>query len=546
MNTNKNNRRPILPTAGGVGGALLALLLLLPMAAAAAPALAREQVLRAGNGPEPATLDPHKAEGVSEANILRDLYEGLTSVSPTGEVIPGAAQRWDVSRDGLSYTFHLRPAARWSNGDPVTAQDFVAGLQRAAAPATGSTYSQILTPILNADEVTAGKLPPEQLGVQALDDLTLRIRLKGPAPYLLGLLGHSTTYPVHRPSLAQHGAAFARAGKLVSNGAYRLSEWVVQSQVTLLRNPHYWNNAATVIDKVVYYPIEDVNSELKRYRANELDVTYEIPLVQARWIRENLGKELRIATYAGTYYYGFNLTQPPFRNNPALRKALALAVDRDVIVNKVMHGIAKPAWGWVPPGIWNYTPQQPEWAGWTRERRLQEARRLYAEAGYGPGRPAEIEIRYNTHDDHKRIAIVVAAMWKQALGVRTQLVNEEFKVFLNNRNLKRVTRVFRASWIADYDDASAYADILHSTHGQNDSGYSSPEYDALLARIAQEADPAKRRELLQQAERMALEDGPLMPIYYYVSKHLVKPWVDGWHDNILDYHYSKDLRVLAH
>lgn len=519
---------------------------LLAADAAAAPALAREQVLRAGNGPEPATLDPHKSEGVSDANILRDLYEGLTSVSPTGAVIPGAAERWDISADGLEYVFHLRDAARWSNGDALTAEDFVFGLRRSADPRTASNYSQILTPILNADAVTSGHQPPETLGVDALDTHTLRIRLKAPTPYFLGLLSHSTTYPIHRASYERYGAGFARPGRLVSNGAYQLAEWVVQSQVTLRRNPHYWNNAATSIDTVIFVPTEDLNSELKRYRAGELDVTYEIPLVQAPWIREHFGRQLRVATYAGTYYYGYNLTRPPFKGSPALRRALALVVDRDVIVNKVLKGVAKPAYGWVPPGVWNYTPQQPEWATWSRERRLAEARRLYAQAGFTAEHPAEVEIRYNTNEDHKRIATVIAAMWKQTLGVRTSLVNEEFKVFLNNRNLKRVTQAFRASWIADYDDASAFLDILHSTHGQNDSGYKNPVYDALLAQAAHEPDLARRRELLQQAERVALDDDPLLPIYYYVSKHLVKPWVDGWQDNILDYHYSKDLRILEH
>lgn len=527
-------------------GLILGLLLFLANAAAPAQELARNQVLRAGNGPEPETLDPHKAEGVSAANILRDLYEGLTSVSPEGAVIPGAAERWQVSSDGLEYVFHLRADARWSNGDAVTAEDFAAGLRRSADPATASSFSQILSPIVNAGAVTAGKLPPQALGVEALDALTLRIRLKGPAPYFLGLLSHASTYPIHRGSLAQYGAGFARPGKLVSNGAYQLSEWVVQSQVTLTRNPHYWNNAGTVIDKVIYYPTEDINSELKRYRAGELDYTYEIPLVQAKWIRENLGRDLRIATYAGNYYYGFNLTQPPFKDNPKLRAALTLAIDRDVIINKVMNRVALPAYGWVPPGVWNYTPQQPAWAAWPRDQRIAEAKRLYAEAGYSGDHPAEVEIRYNTHEDHKRIAIVIAAMWKQSLGVRAKLVNEEFKVFLNNRKLKRVTQAFRASWVADYDDASAFADILHSTHGQNDSGYNNPRYDALLAQAAAESDVMRRRALLEEAERMVLSDWPVLPIYYYVSKHLVKPYIAGWQDNILDYHYSKDLKILAH
>jgi oligopeptide transport system substrate-binding protein len=516
----------ILPAASGRIAAIVLVI------ACALPAAAHN-VLRAGNGPEPETLDPHRSEGVSASNILRDLYEGLCNVAPDGRIVPGAASHWEIAPDGRRYVFHLRKEGRWSNGDPLTAEDFVAGLRRSVDPATGSSYSQMLAPILHAPDILTGRRPVEDLGVEALDAHRLQIRLTAPAPYLLGLLTHATTFPIHRASLAQHGAGFARPGRLIGNGAYRLHDWVVQSQVTLRRNPHYWNDASTRIDEVVYVPTENQSSELKRYRAGELDYTYEIPLVQAPWIRRQFGDELRIAAYSGTYFYGFNVTRPPFRDNPALRHAL-------------MHGAALPAWSWVPPGTWNYEPQRPDWADWPAARRLAEARRLYAAAGYSADRPLEVELRYNTHDDHKRIAIVIAAMWKQHLGVRTRLVNEEFKVFLNNRKLRAITEIFRASWIADFDDATSFAEILHSRHGQNDQGYANSGYDGLLARAAVEADLVRRRSLLEQAERLMLADAPLIPIYFYVSKHLVKPWVQGWQDNLLDYHYSKDLWLLPH
>lgn len=502
-----------------------------------------QSVLRIGNGAEPETLDPHRTKSVSAGSILRDLYEGLTSVAPDGRVIPGAARNWEISGDGLVYTFFLRPEARWSNGDAVTAQDFVAGLRRSVAPATGSSYAGMLAPIRNATAITAGQQPPQALGVHALDAHTLRIDLQGPTPYLLGMLAHPTTFPIHGPSLARWGSQFARAGQLVSNGAYQLQDWVVQSQATLTRNAHYWNNAATRIDRVIYYPTEDLNSELKRYRAGELDVTFQIPLVQAPWIRRELGAELHVATYLGVYYYGFNVTRPPFKGNVKLRQALALAIDRELITNKVMNGLAQPAYAWVPPGTAAHRSQRPEWADWPRERQLAEARRLYAEAGYSAERPLQTEIRYNTHEDHKRIAVVIAAMWKQHLGVRTTLVNEEAKVFLNTRQMRRLTQVFRAGWIGDYDDASSFTDLLQSQSGLNHSGWADAEYDALLAAAASETDSGARRELLEAAERRLLEEMPVMPIYYYVSKHLVKPRVRGWKDNLLDYHYSKDLEL---
>lgn len=504
-----------------------------------------EQTLRIGNGNEPETLDPQRVEGVSASNIVRDLYEGLTAFSPRGRVVAGAAERWQVSADGREYRFTLRSGLRWSNGDPLTADDFVAGLRRSVDPSTGSAYAQMLDGIAGAGEVIAGEQPAARLGVEAPDPQTVLIRLRTPTPYLLGLLAHPSSFPIHRPSLQRWGRDFARPGRLVSNGAYALERWVPQSEVRLKRNRHYWNDVATAIDAVEFRPSEDANSELKRYRADELDITYEIPLLQVPWLRRNLGRDLRVAPYIGTYFYGFNCSRPPFKNNPSLRAALTLAVDREVIVGKVMNGLALPAYSFVPPGISGYAPPRPEWAAWPRERRLAEARRLYAEAGYSAERPLEVELRYNTHDDHRRIATVIAAMWKQWLGVRTRLINEEFKVFIQNRNLRQVTQLFRAVWIGDYDDASAFTDILHSSHGQNDMAYDNPRYDALLRQAAEQVDPVRRSALLVEAERLTQQEWPVLPIYSYVSKHLVKPWVQGWQDNALDIHYSKDLRLAA-
>ncbi len=517
--------------------AALVLMLALPLNA--------QMVLRAGNGAEPNSLDPHKSEAVPDSNILRDLYEGLTGVSPRGEVIPAAAERWEVSDDGLSWTFFLRPLARWSNGDPLTADDFVAAMRRCVDPLTGSGYAMMLSPWLNAEKIISGQLPPAALGVEAVDEHTLRIRLKSPTPYLPGLLSHHTAYPLHRPSLKTHGAAFARPGKLIGNGAYQLAEWGVQSHVKLTRNPHYWNNTATRIDVVFFYPTEDVDSELKRYRAGELDVTSDVPQSRAPFLRAQLPQELRAAPYLGTWYFGFNLTRAPFRDNPKLRRALNMAVDRELIVERVMNGFALPAYGWVPPGIADYTPQTPPWATWPREQRVAEARRLYAEAGYSSENPLDVELHYNTQRDNQRVATVTAAMWKQTLGARVRLVNLEFKV-LKSRLRQRVTQMFRWGWIGDYNDASSFSDLLHTANGQNMTAFSDPQYDALITQAGLQVDPSLRRALLEQAERLMLEQSPLIPVYFYTSTHLVKPYVQGWENNLLDYHYSKDLAVLPH
>ena len=507
--------------------------------------LADEQVVHLGNSTEPTSLDPHKGDGVPSSNVQRDLFEGLVTTAPDGSLIPGAAERWEISDDGKIYTFFLRENGRWSNGDPVVAADFVFSLRRSADPATLSNYSAILAPIENADEVTRGKKPPETLGVEATDERTLIVRLKAPTPYFLELLTHSTTYPVHPASVKEFGDQFAKPGNLVGNGAFKLDEWIVQSHIRLVRNPYYWGHEDVKLDAVYFYPTENLNTELKRYRANELDWTDALPYQQLNWVRENLPDELHIDPYLGVYYFGFNVSRKPFKGQTGLRRALSMAIDRRIITEKVTGAGEVPAYGWVPP-LPGYTGQMPEWASWTRERQLKEAKRLYREAGYDEDNPLKVEIRYNTNENHKRIALAIAAMWKKTLGVRSTLINQEFKVFLDTRSQKRDTQAFRAAWIGDYRDAFNFAEILHSAHGQNDTGYASDEYDALIEKSMVEPDPERRREILEQAERIMLEDQPIMPIFFYVNRRLVKPWLRGWQPNLLDVHPSRQFYVLEH
>lgn len=507
--------------------------------------LAAQQVLRKGNGTEPETLDPHRAEGVTASNVLRDLFEGLVTESADGSLIPGAAQSWTVSPDGLVYTFTLRPDGRWSNGDPVTADDFVYGLRRSADPATLSAYSAILYPIANAEAVVAGRLPPAQLGVRALDARRLEIRLQAPTPYLLGLLTHSSTYPVHRPSVERYGEGFPRPGRLVSNGPFALAEWVVQSHIRLKRNEHYWDNAHTTLNEVWYYPVDNPESELNRYRAGELDMTETVPNRQIPWLRERLPGELHIAPYLGSYSFGFNTRQPPFRDQPGLRRALAMALDRDILTGRISAAGELPAYSWVPP-IPGYPLVQPPWARWTQAQRNAEARRLYAAAGYSARNPLKVQLLYNTDTNHRRLTVAMAAMWREVLGVETELVNQEWQVFIATRRERLETQVFRYGWIGDYNDPYTFAEILQSSHGLNDMGYVNPRYDALLARAAREADPAVRMATLAEAEAVMLEDMPMLPLYFYVSKQMVKPWVAGFATNIMDHHHSRFLRILKH
>lgn len=506
--------------------------------------LAERQVLHRDNGEEPQTLDPHLAEGVPASNILRDLYEGLTAESPEGRIVPGAAIRWNISRDGRTYTFYLRRDATWSNGDPLRAEDFVWSIRRSADPATASNAANILMPIENAGEVLAGLRPSEDLGVEALDEYTLQIRLSDPTPYFLSLLTHSSTYPVHRPSVERHGNRFSRPGNLVSNGAYVLDDWVVRSRIVLKRNERYWDAAGTVLDEVIYYPLEDSSTALKQFRSGNLHWTYEVPNNQFQWLRKNYSEELVVSPWLGSYFFGFNLTREPFIASPQLRKALVLAVDRALITEKVTQFGEQPSFTLVPPGIGEYLSPLPEYADWTQEERHDEARRLYAAAGFSETDPLRIEIRYNTSENHKKIALAIASLWKQELGVQATLVNEEWKVFLQNRSQRVLTQVFRAGWIGDFADPYSFLQLFRTGHGQNDYGYSNSLYDSLLDQIAAERIPARRRRLMEEAERVLLEELPIIPVYTYVTKRLVDPHLRGWADNVMDHHYSKHMFLL--
>jgi len=507
--------------------------------------LAERQVLHVGNEAELQTLDPHRAEDTSSFNVLLDLYEGLLAEAPNGELVPGVATDWTVSEDGKTYVFDLRREARWSNGDPVTAHDFVYSLRRGVDPKTLSVYSYILSPLLNADDITAGKLPPEQLGVRAIDDHTLEIELANPTPYFLELMAHSMSYPVHRASLEAHGDQWTRPGNLVGNGAFKLDDWVVQSHIKVVRNPHYWDDANTKLEEVWFYPTEDLNAEFQRFRALELDMTGIVRTAQIGFIRENYADELVIAPYLGSYYYGFNVTRPPFKDNPKLRRALSLAVNRDVITQQILNLGQISSYGFVPP-IPGYMPQQMPEASWTQDEREAEAKRLYAEAGYGPDNPLRTQIMYNTQEDHRRIAVAIASMWKQVLGVEAEILNQEWKVFLDTRNRKVDTQVYRQGWIGDYNDPFTFLELLRSTAGQNDTGYANSEYDRLVAASQSELDPRSRMELLQEAERLMLNDMPILPLYIYVRSRLIQPWVGGYESNIMDRHRHKYMYVLKH
>ena len=506
--------------------------------------LAEEQVLYRGNGEEPQTLDPHLAEGAPSANILRDLFEGLTTEAPDGTIIPGAAIRWNISRDARTYTLYLNREGAWSNGDTLTAEDFVFSLRRSVDPQTASNSADMLLPILNAREIISGEKPASELGVTSLDEYTLQITLVAPTPYFLSLLAHPSTFPVHRESLEEHGERFSHPGNLISNGAYVLKNWQIRSFIELEKNPHYRAAEQTLIQRVFYLPTEDRSNEVKQFRVGKLDWTYSVPNNQFAWLQKYYAPELVISPWLGSYFFGFNLGREPFIENQPLRRALVLAIDRAVLTEKVTQYGEQPSFALIPGGIGDYAPAIPEYAAWTQEERVAEARRLYHEAGYSAKKPLAIELRYSSNENNKKIALAVASMWKQVLGVNTTLVNEESKVFLQSRAQKAVTEVFQAGWISDYNDPFGFLQQFRTGDERNDYNYSNSSFDVLLDQVAEERIPARRDRMMVEAERMLLLDDPIVPVHTYVTRRLVDQHVKGWQNNVMDHHLSRYMYKL--
>ena len=517
----------------------LALALLLACALPLRPALAQAQeTLERGNGPEPSTLDAHRCQEIACANVLRDLYEGLVAEDARGQLIPGLAERWQRSDDGLEWTFDLREGARWSDGQPIDAAQVAASFRRAFEPATAAPLAPLLHAIENAAEVQAGRVPPSALGVEAVDARSLRIRLHEPID-LLPRLTLPIGFPLRVDAVEAHGSGHTQPGRLIGNGAYALDAWRPQSMITLVRNPHFHTPAA--IERVRFHVTEDAASELKRYAAGDLHITETVPPGRLDRLRARFGEELRISPYLGVFFLGLNIERTPLDAKP-LREALNLSLDRELLVRAVTGMGEAPAYTLVPPGVRGHVPVEPEWAQWTLEQRLDRARAAYAEAGYTAENPARLTLRYNTSTVHRRVALAVAAMWREQLGVITELRNEEWKVFVANRRQRRVTEVFRGGWIADYDDAGSFLDLFASGSPLNWSGYADAEYERLLGAARAASDPEQRARLRGEAEARLLAAHPIVPLYFYTSKHLVSPRLRGFEPNPLDRHPSRFLR----
>ena len=496
---------------------------------------AKSRTLRRGLPGEPKTLDPHLADDTYSLQVVRDLYEGLTALNRDGSVVAGIAGSWSVDETGTRYTFSIRPGAKWSNGDPITAYEFVAGLQLAVSPKSSSGSASMLSVIQNAEDIIAGKKPVSALGVTAIDRSTVAVALNRPAPYILQILAEPVAAPLHLKPESSSGTA----DLVVTDGPYRLGKRAFGAYIELERNKEYWNADQVRIEHVRYVDFESQSTELRSYLAKDLDLTYTVPTPDLARVEISHGSELQTAPILGTLYLALDLTETPLRNNLDLRQALSMAVDRDVIAQHLSLHVA-PAYSFVANGIAQYTPPAYAWGSWPRDRQIDMARELFKRAHPGP-EPLHLTMYFNGGEGIERIMVSIADAWKKNLGIETALVSDEFRVFLAQKSDRKKWDVVRLGWWADYNDPSSFLEIFSANSSSNDSGYVSAEFNRLIEGARTESIPVKRMDLLQKSEATLLADYPIIPIYFYAAAHLVSPEIRGAQISPLNRTYSKHL-----
>ncbi len=520
---------------------LLAALLCSASAVFAAP-----QILHWSNGSEPSDIDPQVITGIPEHKIVTALIEGLVAEDPKDlHPVPGVAESWEISADGLLYTFHLRADAKWSNGTPVTAQDFVRSWQRALTPSLGDEYSyMIYNYVVGAKDYFDGKIKDfSQVGFAAPDARTVTIKLMNATPYLLTAMNHYAWFPVPIAvvekfgGLAKRGTAWTRAENFVGNGPFVIKEWRQNQKLILARSPTYWDRANVKLDEIHLYPIDNLDVEERMFRTGALHETYEIPTAKIDTYRKNNPAALRTDPYLGTYFYRFNTARKPF-DDVRVRRALSLAIDREAIVKNITRGGELPAYAVSYPGTAGYAPRAKITGT------LDEARRLLAEAGFPGGKGFPVtELLYNTQQNHRMIAEAIQQMWRKNLGIEITLRNEEWKVYIDAQHVTHDFTIQRAGWIADYCDPHVFLDMWETGGGNNDTQWGSPEYDKLLHTALSAKTQEERYEIYQKMDQILCDQVPVMPIYYYTRAHLVSPKVKGFYPTLLDNHPWKYVYV---
>ena len=506
----------------------------------------RTGVLHRGMGPALADLDPHLATGTADYNVLSALFEGLVAEDPVDlSPVPAVASRWTVSADGLDYTFYLRADAKWSNGDAVTAHDFVESWKRVLTPSLAADYANLLYVLAGAESYHRGLTTDfSRVGVRAVDNRTLLVTLEYPAPYFLSLLQHWMWFPVHLPSIRtvgdpySRGTPWARPETMVSNGPFRLTEWRPGQRIVATKSPTYWDAATVRLNAIHFYPFEGVDTEERAYRAGQIHLTDALSVGKIDAYRTERPAELRIDPYLGTYFFRLN-TKRPFLDNPQVRRALNLATDRRAIVENVVMGGQIPAASFVPAGTAGYQPP----AGLTLD--YEAARAALAAAGYPRGANAPVvELLFNTSENHRLVAEAIQEMWRRELGLTVELRNMENRTVLDARRSGDYS-VLRSVWIADYADPASFLDIFRGASGNNYTGWSSTTYDALLFEAARTTDRARRHDLYRQAETVLLEAAPIIPVYTFTHVFAIRPEVRGWHPTLLDHHPYKHVWLEA-
>ncbi|RCW81995.1 peptide ABC transporter substrate-binding protein [Phyllobacterium bourgognense] len=523
---------------------LRAALLLGSLMLGASPALA-EMVLHRGNSGEPQTLDQSQTSIDIEAFIVKDLYEGLTVYDANGKIVPGAAESWTVSDDGTVYTFKIRDNAKWSDGSPVVAEDFIFSMRRVEDPKTAAGYANILYPIKNAEAINKGTVPVDQLGMKAINDKTLEITLERPTPFFIELLSHQTALPINKASFEKNGADFVKPGKLVGNGAFKLTEHVPNDHLTVVKNENYWDAANVKLDKVIFYPQEDQAAAVRRYEAGELDLVYNFSTDQIDRLRKANAKQVHVTPAFATYYYPFDTRTEPF-NDVRVRRALSMSVDREFLSHDIFNDSKMPIYSLVPPGLENYgEPSKADFASMSQLDREDKAVELMKEAGYGEGgKPLNIEIRYNTNPNHQKAATAVADMWKKTFGANVTLTNLDISAHYAYLQEGGKFNVARAGWTADYADAENFLNLNVSSNKTFNYGhYENPEFDALMKKSYEERDPAARSKILHEAEALLMRDQPIAPLVNDANFWLVADKVQGWGDNGNNEHLSKYLSI---
>ncbi|CAH0530474.1 Periplasmic oligopeptide-binding protein [Allocatenococcus thiocycli] len=505
--------------------------------------LAAEQVLVRANDAEAATLDPAKAEGMPEMHILRDLFEGLVIQDRDGNIVPGVAQSWET-KDNQTFVFHLRKDAKWSNGDPVTADDFVYALRRAVDPqlASPNVWYLEMTSIKNIVDVAEGKLPVEELGIKALDKYTLRFELESKVPYFVAMTGHTSMMPVHKSTVEQGGKPWSDPKQFVGNGAFVLDKWVVNERIELKKNPNYWDADNTHLTNVTYIPFENQNASINRYVVGDVDITSDVPTHMAQKLEQEYQDAYTVVPLLCTYYYAFNTTRPPF-DDVRVRQAVSYSIMRDVITNGVTQVGNLPAYTFAHQYTAGFDATQPDYSNWTQQQRDEKARQLLEEAGYGKDKPLDFKLLYNTSESNKAIAVAIASMLSDNLDAKVELENQEWKSYLVARKQGNFD-VMRASWCGDYNEASTFLSLLRSDSSGNFARYQSTEYDQAMDNALATTDDKKRQAYYDEAEKLIAADVPIAPIYYYMQARLVRPNVGGFAKNNVEGRiYSKDLYI---